>query len=1258
MQDSIIVRLLSGFLLLSLLGMPSGQAQSIISASDGTQTIVTPNGTILTITGGQISGDGANLFHSFAQFGLNSQQIANFLSTPGIQNILARVVGGDPSIINGLIQVTGSNANLYLMNPAGIVFGPTASLNVPAAFTATTANRIGFSNGGQFNTVGPNSYATLTGLPQDFTFTALQPGAIVNAGQLTVGQGQAVTLLGGVVINTGTIAAPGGQITIAAVPGQKLVRVSQSGSLLSLDLPVGTGQMGSSIQALDLPALLASPAVTGATGVVVENGEVKLTSANTVIPTTAGTTIVAGTLTTASPSAQSEIKVLGDRIGLYAAHLDASGPSGGTILIGGDYQGQGTIPNAQITYVSPDSMIQADAIGQGNGGKVIVWADQTTVFRGSISAQGGPTGGDGGFVEVSGKQNLGFTGQVSTVAPQGQTGTLLLDPDNVQIIGSNPAPQDLQFIDGQILAGDAPPATFVISDTALGSFALANSDIVVQANSNIAFDSNLFMVFAGGTGSIVLIADADNNGTGSFLLPFTSVIVTNGKSLSIAAAQLAIAGDIGTTSAFGQGGNITLTTQSSASLGNLLSDGLLGGGQVTIAATGAIQVSSISAQSSSGPGGNVSLSTQGQVTVGTIGSDGLLSGGQVTIAATGAIQVSSISAQSSSGTGGNVSLSTQGQVTVGTIGSDGLLSGGQVTIAATGAIQVSSISAQSSSGTGGNVSISTADLFQATGTFLAVNGLDASIATIGATGGGAITITQGGNGLIPFTIGDASQNGTAGVVTSGSNTLLVGESFQFRTIRGNIRINGLEPQEVTFQKEISLPQEEKLEIKPACGLSGTGSSFTALEQQFTATYERYFGHGGGRTSADSACASLANIAEATGVKPALIYVSFAPPGDRLQKSFPGMGEILWQWAAPGFAVSLSDPQQSGVPKAQDRDQLVMILVTAKGLTQKKIPVSRMEVLQAAKQLRISVSNLRDDYQIPAERLYQWLIAPLDPILQQQNIENLVFIMDTGLRTLPIATLYDGQHFLVEKYSVGLMPSLSLTDTRRVSIREAQVLAMGASQFKDQSPLPAVPIELMMITQRLRAGKSFLNQDFTISNLKSQRSQNPVAILHLATHGEFRAGSAANSYIQFWDRRLGLDEIRQLGLNNPIVELLVLSACRTAVGSDEAELGFGGLAVQAGVKTVLASLWYVSDEGTLALMTQFYESLKTAPTKAEALQQAQVAMLREQIYLDQGKLIYLGDPGLVELPAPFQDRQRQVLSHPYYWAAFTMIGNPW
>jgi len=260
------------------------QAQSITaeSGSNGTGTVVDLNGNQFDISGGRRSQ--GNLFHSFEQFGLNQNQIANFLSQPNIQNILGRVVGGNPSVINGLIQVTVpggvGNPNLFLMNPAGIIFGANSSLNVPASFTATTATGIGFGSN-WFNASGANNYQTFVGNPNGFAFTTSQPGAIVNAGNLSVTSGN-LTLLGGTVASTGQVNAPGGQITVAAVPDASVVRISQVGELLNLEVKpltsADTQPENWTLPIKSLPELLTGGAGGSATGLNVNrNGQVELT---------------------------------------------------------------------------------------------------------------------------------------------------------------------------------------------------------------------------------------------------------------------------------------------------------------------------------------------------------------------------------------------------------------------------------------------------------------------------------------------------------------------------------------------------------------------------------------------------------------------------------------------------------------------------------------------------------------------------------------------------------------------------------------------------------------------------------------------------------------------------------------------------------------------------------------------------------------------------------------------------------------------
>ena len=404
-------------------------------------------------------------------------------------------------------------------------------------------------------------------------------------------------------------------------------------------------------------------------------------------------------------------------------------------------------------------------------------------------------------------------------------------------------------------------------------------------------------------------------------------------------------------------------------------------------------------------------------------------------------------------------------------------------------------------------------------------------------------------------------------------------------------------------------------------------------------------------SLDDSRALLSEIEEETGERPALIYIQFV---SNVQLS---LNPTPQKQASSGVLKIDDDPLSDG---------LEMLVVTGAGDPVRVVVdgATRAQVMEAAFELRSNLTNPRlrrsDRYLAWSQQLYDLLIRPLETTLEEREITNLTFISDVGLRTLPLGVLHDGEQFLIERYNLGLIPSLSLTDTRRGNLQNTQVLAMGASIFPFNpalSPLPAVSTELQTISEQLWPGVNFLNEEFTVENLRRQRQQTPFGIIHLATHGEFVDGDASNSYIQLWGERLSLLEMSRLNLNRPPVELLVLSACRTAVGSTEAELGFAGLAVASGAKTALGSLWYVSDDGTLGLMTEFYRQLREQPTRSEALRQAQISLLNGEVRVEDSQLI---TPELTvslppELAAQIPDRD---FSHPYFWSAFSLVGNPW
>ena len=1521
------------------------KAQSITPAPNSTATVITTTGEQLDITGGSLSGDGRNLFHSFQQFGLNPEQIANFISNPNIQNILGRVTGGDVSIINGLIQVSGSNANLYLMNPAGIIFGSGASLNVPASFTATTATGIGIGDN-WFNAVGDNNYSVLVGTPNAFAFSTPQPGTIVNEGQLAVGKGQNLTFIGGTVVNTGELSAPEGQITVAAVPGENLVRLSYPGHLLSLEIePITTldSQLQSgTLPGLSLPELLTGGNLGNATDVTINSqGQVVLTGSGISISAEPGTVIASGNLDVSGETG-GRVNILGNSVGLFNGNINASGTNGGgTVLIGGDYQGQGTVPNALRTFVSSDSVINADAVVNGDGGKVIVWGDEVTEFFGEISASGGANSGNGGFVEVSSKDTLQFAGLVDTSATQGTFGTLLLDPKNIII-----QPEGLATVSGNSLFNDNPTGTSIISGANL-SRAINSSNVILQANNNIIIEDNvtgttfgngltlqagnsiifnstgaialnggdflarindqnavpaqrdpgiaqLFMKGInpgmnpgmnpdmnpdmnpgskistnggdvtiergsfGGTaiGEVFLDGAIINSATGNITITGTGrndgdfhqgIFLKNGSTLQSTTGQITLNGTGGAGIDFNEGirienssitseggainltgtsqgtgannngviletgsliestGTGTITLKGTAGNGTSFNDGIyLGGlnttirsqdGDINLIGTGngttisntgieffrgaVVETTGIGRINLNGKGGNGTdgnegirirdsgsriSSAQGDINLigegngtgsnnygiwfengnvlqsqtgdisltgmGTNEAEGIrledslinpigMGGGSLSLSANkinfvGNTQISSTSidiiasgditttpiillpasnlgtnnsleintpgivnlngdiitnggdilignlvipskingnsalnSSNSNGDGGAIALQAGGSITTGDIISFGSTNGGNVTLKSADNIQVTSINAQGgSNGRGGEVDITTNGFFQATEIFTSGLCVNTSICSAGGVGGSPITISHGGNGVTPFIVGDASINGTAGAITTrDNNQILPTQSFLNSYIQDDISI--LTQSDL---RGILPPIEANPPLQPTVAIDLPEVSFDTLieelEKNFTVEYEEYLGFG------DTDIQSLTEIRntvkgieEATGVKPAIIYAFFVP-------------KILAGDSEQGGIFNQSR-EDALIPNAQDQLELVLVTADGKPIRKRVEGITRQQVLLEARRLRNEVTKITSrphNYLPPAQQMYQWLVAPLEEDLQANSIENLVFVLDAGLRSLPLAALHSGQSFLVENYSVGLMPSLSLTDTRYENIQNSQVLAMGASEFAKHRSLLAVPVELSVITQKLWRGTSFLNEGFTLDNLKWQRSQKPFGIIHLATHAFFEPIKPGDSYIQLWDSKLRLDQLRQLGWHKPPVELLVLSACQTAQGSEEVELGFAGLGVQAGVKSALASLWFVNDEGTMALMTSFYEELKQAPIKAEALRRAQVAMIKGEVRLEDGKLVTPYE--VVSLPPELAQLGEQNLSHPLFWSAFTMIGSPW
>ncbi len=295
----------------------------------------------------------------------------------------------------------------------------------------------------------------------------------------------------------------------------------------------------------------------------------------------------------------------------------------------------------------------------------------------------------------------------------------------------------------------------------------------------------------------------------------------------------------------------------------------------------------------------------------------------------------------------------------------------------------------------------------------------------------------------------------------------------------------------------------------------------------------------------------------------------------------------------------------------------------------EIPPSELEIVitsannQINKPRRVNFDTL--------QQAYDWLIRPLEADIKASKIETLVFVPDGILRNLPPAVLHDGEQYLVEKYNIAIAPSLQLVELQTREENRQELLLAGLSQPRQGfSSLPGVKKEIEQI-EPLFPSEVLLNESFTEFNFINFTSETPFRVVHLATHGQF-SSNAEDTFVLTWDDRINIDELSLLlrGDSKQLrpIDLLVLSACETATGDRLAALGLAGIAVRAGARSTIASLWAVSDEATVTLMTNFYQELSQGNvTKAEALRRAQISILNQEKF-----------------------------SHPFYWSAFILVGN--
>ncbi|MDJ0594511.1 MAG: CHAT domain-containing protein [Pleurocapsa sp. MO_226.B13] len=295
-----------------------------------------------------------------------------------------------------------------------------------------------------------------------------------------------------------------------------------------------------------------------------------------------------------------------------------------------------------------------------------------------------------------------------------------------------------------------------------------------------------------------------------------------------------------------------------------------------------------------------------------------------------------------------------------------------------------------------------------------------------------------------------------------------------------------------------------------------------------------------------------------------------------------------------------------------------------------------EVVNTIKSSLLSAQSLVENNLPQYQQVYDWLIRPFETELTDNKIQTIAFVLDGDLRNIPMSVLHDGNQYLVEKYALALTPGLQLLEPKPLTAIELNAIAAGLSENQNNlAPLPGVEVELKTI-QKIGLTKEYLlNSQFKKKTLKQNITTSGSPIIHLATHAQF-SSKAEDTFILSWDGPINIKELDDLLRDDTFnrkndIELLVLSACETASGDPRATLGLAGVAVQAGARSTLATLWSVVDPSTAKIMEHFYQQLKligtTKANKAEALQKAQLKLLNDDKF-----------------------------KHPHFWAPFILVGN--
>lgn len=1084
------------------IGLEAVQAQVQSDGTTGTVVQTTDNLNFAVIQGTQAQG---NLFHSFGKFSVPTGGAVTFRPGPTVQTIFSRVTGNTPSSINGTVAVTGL-ANLFLLNPQGIVFGPDASLALSGSFLATTADRVVFAEETFFSATEATSPAD-SSLLSISTPVGLQfgpaPGAIVNQSVATflgnpvglqVQPGQTLALIGGEIQNTGILSAPGlplgflnsgGHVELGSVGGNAFVSVILDEVLL-LNYP-------QEISLQDIKLIDGEIDVTGNS-----SGLIHLQARNI------------------------------ELVNFQIAAINLGDNSGGAILL-----------NASESLLLNDSSVNTVALANGVSGNIKIHVSKLSLQSNSFIDANTLLGGSGGDIIIS--SNLVEIEGLSQITAQtfgaGNAGTIVINTENLVLSNI-----------GQI------------ASTSLGSG--KGGQIEIFASNSIKIRGSQELPIIGTLDPSSILSEALETGNGGTIDIRTSALTIEDNGIISAAVR-------------DPNGSIA--------------------GEINIAATNvSLNQGTISTAAASGAGGNIRL----------------------TLAETLDLTDSTLSATAGNnqfgGDGGNITLNS------------GFIVARPPT---------NHLTANAFTGTGGNITLFTNALL----------------------GGRFLDITASSNfGL------DGSTSLTEDLnVTTGLDPLPDTPAPLPQPHRGCPNAGG-EARFTHAHTTPSLPEAQHWIAQADGTIVLQRNPILTDASWFTQLADRY--------------AQTGNLAVAKDV-----YQLAIDGGHKTPENYDRLLSLLFQ-LDPGLSQQtleaiLHTQSQKQLTELEDflncrnfnftsvydpvlkhkPDAIVTLIELAEDNTLRMI-VSRpapngyhhhyagaidLEAIHVPLTVLSNALEAHNLYAVPlydfvidpAQELHEALIPVLKPALPSDG--TLLFVLDRKLQKIPFALLQDrNDRYLIEQYNITQTsiphiyqpeaPSRRSILAAGVSIEAPSFEAIPTGQPK---PLPFVAQELAMLATLPTRHKTLHNESFTLQNLFTAASAHSV--IHIAAHGRF-SSLPNQTYLTAYDRLITLEDFEQFvttrGDSPTPIELLVLSACRTAQGDDRASLGLAGIAARAGAESTIASLWAVSDQLTAIWMELFYAAwLVEGKSKVEALRYTQLEMLEE--YND-----------------------------PRVWAAFILVGN--